>query len=122
VKLTASSIVFATGSSIATASGNVVVETASLTLDGSIATSGASLTLIADSLTISANGIIDGDANTVTIRPQSAGTAVNLGSDDASGILGLTLSEVKPRYGRHARHRWLHQRIGHNQRRHQSHG
>ncbi len=94
VKLTASSISFATGSSVATASGNVVVETATLSLNGSIATTGASLTLLADSLTISTTGIVDGDANTVTIRPQSDGTAVNLGSDDGPGSLGLTVSEL----------------------------
>jgi Ca2+-binding RTX toxin-like protein len=94
VELTASSISFATGSSIATANGNVVVETATLSLNGSIATSGGSLTLLADSLTISTNGLVDGSTNTVTIRPQSDGTAVNLGSDDALGSLGLTVSEL----------------------------
>ncbi len=85
---------FATGSSIVTAGGNTVVETTTFSLAGSLTASAAPVSVTADSITITTNGLIDGQANTVTVRPMSAGTAIDLGADDTAGTLGLTAAEL----------------------------
>ncbi len=61
----------------------------------SLTLTGATNTLVADSVNIdTTGGTIAAGANTVTVRPQTGGTTINLAGADAVGTLGLTDAEL----------------------------
>jgi hypothetical protein len=55
---------------------------------------GAPITITANSVEIVSGASINSGTGTTTIRPRTAGTLINLGGADASGILGLTSAEL----------------------------
>jgi hypothetical protein len=56
-------------------------------------TGAGNITLIGDSLSIEDTNTIDA-AGSATLRPRTAGTAIDLGGVDAAGVLGLTDAEL----------------------------
>lgn len=78
-------------------SGNVVIDATSLAMTGgsTIKTLGAgSVTVGADQIAIDNTAIINVGANSVTLKPNSAGKVMNLGAADSATALGLTDAEL----------------------------
>jgi hypothetical protein len=71
------------------AAGFGLFNTSSVTSVGS-----ANITITADSVNIASTATINGLTNTVTLRPLTAGTQINLGGADSVGVLGLTSNEL----------------------------
>ncbi len=66
-----------------------------LLVSGAIeATGTADVTLVGDSMDIAAANAIAAGANTVALRPVTAGTSIDLGGPDAPGTLGLADAEL----------------------------
>ncbi|MCL4205954.1 MAG: hypothetical protein KJ000_26010 [Pirellulaceae bacterium] len=71
------------------ASGLGLFSTSSVTSVGS-----ANITVTADSMNILDTAAINGLTNTVTLRPLTAGTQIDLGGADSASVLGLTSTEL----------------------------
>ncbi|MCI0332736.1 MAG: hypothetical protein L0228_05895, partial [Planctomycetes bacterium] len=94
----------ATNSSITAASGGIVLNGTApnsnsfgFFASGSSAvttTANSPIAVNANSISISTTPSINAGANIVTLRPLTAGTAINLGGADAAGTLGLTDAEL----------------------------
>jgi hypothetical protein len=97
--------VVSAGSMITSSGGDISVEgvggaganSTAITVDssGAITSVGSgNVTLTADSMSIAGTTTISAGSNTATLRPRTAGQAINLGGADATGTLGLTDAEI----------------------------
>lgn len=87
------------GASLAsTGNGELVLTALSIDLLGNLAvqaTGTAGVLLVADAINLTGDSpVVTAENGPVTLRPQTAGTAISLGGSDGLGVLGLTDSEL----------------------------
>jgi hypothetical protein len=78
----------------ANGSGGAIATVATTTEGGgvAIASGGGAITATADNVAIT--GAVNAGTGIVTLKPSTAGVAINLGGADAAGVLGLTAAEL----------------------------
>jgi hypothetical protein len=78
-----------------TGTGGTVPGNEAISLTGaSVSSAGAPITLTGDSMTFDGSSSINAGTGSVTLRPLTSGTAIDLGGADAAGLLGLSSTEL----------------------------